>query len=174
MKASRYRGTFPVEYDPSIEKSDHVETQRAQVESDCIVELKDIIEANAASLSDVEKTVILERFALAPEGFRSAHAQDARAGQHDHRCHQGACAADPEQALKKIRHARKMDTWPLANGSWSTEQKHHGACLAIVGHAFFCLRFFGNGRLIRFQPTGGSCHGFPRGNSDVDALLGVN
>ncbi|MCA9251154.1 MAG: sigma-70 family RNA polymerase sigma factor [Phycisphaerales bacterium] len=67
MKASRYRGTFPVEYDPSIEKSDHVETQRAQVESDCIVELKDIIEANAASLSDVEKTVILERFALAPK-----------------------------------------------------------------------------------------------------------
>ncbi len=67
MKASRYRGTFPVEYDPSIEKSDHVESQRARVESDCISELKDIIAANAASLSEVEKTVILERFALAPK-----------------------------------------------------------------------------------------------------------
>ncbi len=67
MKTSRYRGTFPVEYDPSIEKSDHVESQRARVESDCISELKDIIAANAASLSDVEKTVILERFALAPK-----------------------------------------------------------------------------------------------------------
>ncbi|NOX57410.1 MAG: sigma-70 family RNA polymerase sigma factor [Planctomycetes bacterium] len=64
MKASRYRGTFPVEYDPSIEKSDHLDTKRARVESDCITELKDILTANVAALSEVEQTVIRQRFAL--------------------------------------------------------------------------------------------------------------
>lgn len=64
MKASRYRGTFPVEYDPSIEKSDHIDNKRARVESDCISELKDIITENVAALSEVEQTVILQRFAL--------------------------------------------------------------------------------------------------------------
>ena len=64
MRASRYRGQFPTEFDPSMERSDHVETRRQNVEQDCVDELKEILLRNMAELSDVERTVINERFAL--------------------------------------------------------------------------------------------------------------
>lgn len=64
MRTSRYRGTFPVEFDPSIERSDHLERQREDIEADCVGELKTIISSNAADLTEVEQTVIVERFAL--------------------------------------------------------------------------------------------------------------
>lgn len=64
MRASRYRGQFPTEFDPAMERSDHVERVREQVEKDCVDELKDILLQNMAGLSDVERTVIMERFAI--------------------------------------------------------------------------------------------------------------
>ncbi len=67
MRASRYRGQFPTEFDPAMEKSDFAETQREGVERDCVDELKDILVKNLAGLSDVEKTVIHERFAIGDE-----------------------------------------------------------------------------------------------------------
>lgn len=68
MRASRYRGTFPVEFDPSIERSDHLEKKRESHEADCVGELKAIITRNAAELTAVEQTVIVERFALERSG----------------------------------------------------------------------------------------------------------
>lgn len=64
MRASRYRGQFPMEFDPALERSDYAETQRALVEGDCVDELKEILIKNLAELSDVERTVIRERFAI--------------------------------------------------------------------------------------------------------------
>jgi len=64
MRASRYRGKFPTEFDPSMERSDFLDKKRANVKSDCVSELKDILIANVAGLSDVERTVITERFAI--------------------------------------------------------------------------------------------------------------
>ncbi len=64
MRASRYRGRFPTEFDPAMERSDHIDKLRIQVEQDCVDELKDILVSNVACLSDVERTVINERFAL--------------------------------------------------------------------------------------------------------------
>ncbi len=64
MRASRYRGTFPTEFDPAMERSDYVEKQRDGVEKDCVDELKEIFLCNLAGLSEVERTVIRERFAL--------------------------------------------------------------------------------------------------------------
>lgn len=64
MRASRYRGKFPTEFDPAMERSDHLEKQRQNIEEDCVDELKEIIVQNLADLSDVERTVIRERFAL--------------------------------------------------------------------------------------------------------------
>ena len=64
MRASRYRGHFPTEFDPAMERSNYQETQRAGVERDCVDELKGILVRNLASLSDVERTVIRERFAI--------------------------------------------------------------------------------------------------------------
>ncbi len=64
MRASRYRGQFPTEFDPAMERSDYVDQQRETLEGDCVDELKQILLNNLAELSDVESTVIRERFAL--------------------------------------------------------------------------------------------------------------
>ncbi len=64
MKASRYRGRFPTEFDPSLEKSDFLDLQRLGVEADCVDELRGILTQNSADLNDVEVKVIQARFAL--------------------------------------------------------------------------------------------------------------
>lgn len=64
MRASRYRGKFPTEFDPAMERSDYVDTQRDSHKADCVDELKEIFLNNLADLSEVERTVITERFAL--------------------------------------------------------------------------------------------------------------
>ncbi len=69
-RTSRYRGYFPTEFDPSMEKSDHLGSKRRGVEGDCIDELRTILNGSeAADLSDTEVQVIRARFALdnAPE-----------------------------------------------------------------------------------------------------------
>ena len=68
MRISRYRGRFPMEFDPAIEQSDYADQRREEVETDCVDELKDILLRNLADLSDIERTVIHERFALGPAG----------------------------------------------------------------------------------------------------------
>jgi RNA polymerase primary sigma factor len=64
MRTSRYRGYFPTEFDPSLEKSDFVEKKRISTEGDCLDELKSILGRNLACLSEVEQQVIRARFAL--------------------------------------------------------------------------------------------------------------
>lgn len=64
MRASRYRGYFPTEFDPAMERSDHQDHRRKDIEQDCVDELKEILIKNLAGLSDVERTVIQERFAI--------------------------------------------------------------------------------------------------------------
>ncbi len=64
MRVSRYRGRFPTEFDPAIERSDYAEQRREEIEIDCVDELKEILLRNLADLSDIERTVIHERFAL--------------------------------------------------------------------------------------------------------------
>jgi RNA polymerase sigma factor (sigma-70 family) len=63
-RASRYRGRFPTEFDPTLEKSDHVERKRVDAEEDCLSELRSILGKNVAELSDVEQKVIRARFSL--------------------------------------------------------------------------------------------------------------
>ncbi len=67
MRVSRYRGTFPMEFDPSMERSDYVDRKRTTVIEDCVDELKDILLKNLAELSEVERQVIRERFAIGKE-----------------------------------------------------------------------------------------------------------
>jgi RNA polymerase sigma factor (sigma-70 family) len=64
MRTSRYRGQFPTEFDPALEKSDFAERQRDTLEGQCVDEIRDILTNNRAELSDIEQTVIRERFAL--------------------------------------------------------------------------------------------------------------
>jgi RNA polymerase primary sigma factor len=63
-RTARYRGHFPTEFDPTLEKSDYLVTQRQTVEEECVDELKAILGDNLAQLSDVEKRVIHARFAI--------------------------------------------------------------------------------------------------------------
>ncbi len=65
-RTGRYRNHFPTEFDPTMEKSDQVERVRANAEQDCLSELKSILADNSARLSEVERTVVLARFALDP------------------------------------------------------------------------------------------------------------
>ncbi|UCD28349.1 MAG: sigma-70 family RNA polymerase sigma factor, partial [Planctomycetota bacterium] len=64
LRTSRYRGHFPTEFDPMLEKSDFIERKRDGIESECVDELRDIITDNLAELNEMEQTVIRERFAL--------------------------------------------------------------------------------------------------------------
>lgn len=64
IRTSRYRGRFPTEFDPTLEKSDFVDRKRDGVETDCVEELREILTQNRAALNDIEQTVIKKRFAL--------------------------------------------------------------------------------------------------------------
>lgn len=67
-RASRHRGYFPTEFDPSLEKSKHMELKRETLENDCVDELKSILGRNLANLNNVEQAVIRARFALEEDG----------------------------------------------------------------------------------------------------------
>ncbi len=64
MKLSKYRQRFPTDFDPALEKSNHLETVRATHEKETAAEIKHIVVSNLAELSDVEQTVIHHRFGL--------------------------------------------------------------------------------------------------------------
>ncbi len=63
-RTARYRGHFPTEYAPALDKSTVLEQTREAAERDCVSELKAIVGGNTAHLSDVERKVIAARFAL--------------------------------------------------------------------------------------------------------------
>jgi len=64
MRTSRYRCRFPTEFDPEMEKSDATEQRHLDVENACVDEIRTILSSNRAELSEVERAVIRERFAL--------------------------------------------------------------------------------------------------------------
>ncbi|MFI4870810.1 MAG: sigma-70 family RNA polymerase sigma factor, partial [Phycisphaerales bacterium JB061] len=64
MKLSKYRQRFPTDFDPKLEKSNFLETKRADFEKDTAAEVREIVQANRADLTDVERTVIEHRFGL--------------------------------------------------------------------------------------------------------------
>lgn len=63
-RAAKSRRITPVSFDPDFEQSDHAERKRAQHESDCADELRQIIRENLASLTPVEHSIIVNRFAI--------------------------------------------------------------------------------------------------------------
>ncbi len=64
MKLSKYRQRFPTDFDPALEKSNHLETVRRTHEEECAEEVKHIVLNNDAELTQVEQTVIHHRFGL--------------------------------------------------------------------------------------------------------------
>ena len=64
MKLSKYRQRFPTDFDPKLEKSNFLETRRADFEQDAASEVRRIVVENQADLTSVERTVIEHRFGL--------------------------------------------------------------------------------------------------------------
>ena len=64
MKLSKYRQRFPTDFDPALEKSNHLETVRRTQEVDAADEVKQIVRSNDAELTAVEQTVIHHRFGI--------------------------------------------------------------------------------------------------------------
>ncbi|MFI5381168.1 MAG: sigma-70 family RNA polymerase sigma factor [Tepidisphaerales bacterium] len=62
LKQNRYRNRFPVEFEPDLERSDWSDRRRETHETECIDELKNIVDRNLAELTQVEQTVIRQRF----------------------------------------------------------------------------------------------------------------
>lgn len=67
-KTGRYRQHFPTEFDPDLERSDYdVHKHEIQWE-DSVDALREILARNRACLSEVERTIVMERFAIATRG----------------------------------------------------------------------------------------------------------
>ncbi|MEO0513786.1 MAG: sigma-70 family RNA polymerase sigma factor [Planctomycetota bacterium] len=66
IKLTKYRGMFPVEFDPTYERSNYQSEKNAAHEDDCADEVRRIVVDNRADLSDVERTVVAARFNVKP------------------------------------------------------------------------------------------------------------
>jgi RNA polymerase primary sigma factor len=64
IKVTTQKKRFGAEYDPALEKSNHLETVRATHERECADEVRHIVTSNKADLSDIEIKVISHRFGL--------------------------------------------------------------------------------------------------------------
>jgi RNA polymerase primary sigma factor len=74
-KMGKYRSRFPVEWDPALEKSDY-DVKRHEMEmSDSVDSLRVALDRNDARLSDTERMVVAERFALNGQEKKSTLAQ---------------------------------------------------------------------------------------------------
>ncbi len=62
MKLSKYRQRFPTDFDPKLERSDYLETKRAESVRDTASEVRRIVDENRADLSEIERTIIEHRF----------------------------------------------------------------------------------------------------------------
>lgn len=67
-RTARHRGHFPTEFDPTLEKSDHLDEKRKSIEDNCVIELRAILGRNLAELSEIERQVIRARFAIDEPG----------------------------------------------------------------------------------------------------------
>ncbi len=64
MKVAKDRSKIVAEFDPSMERSTHLETIRATVERDSAREVRHLVESDCADLTELEKRVITSRFGL--------------------------------------------------------------------------------------------------------------
>ena len=63
-KTGRYIQRFPTEFDPELERGDY-DVLKHQIQQDNAVDdLREVLAVNSAKLTDVERTVVIQRFAL--------------------------------------------------------------------------------------------------------------
>jgi len=64
-KAGRHHQHFPTEFDPEMEKSDDDERRHERQRDNSIDMVREILLENRANLTEVERTIVMERFAIA-------------------------------------------------------------------------------------------------------------
>ncbi len=74
-KTGQYHQRFPAEYDPAMEKSDYDTKRHEFQQADTIETVRDVLMLNRAKLTDVERTVVMERFAMNPAQRRMTLAE---------------------------------------------------------------------------------------------------
>lgn len=74
-KTSRHYQRFPAEYDPDMEQSDYDVHRHDIQREEAIDHLRYILTRNEAKLSSVERTVVMERFAIGSRGKGKTLAQ---------------------------------------------------------------------------------------------------
>jgi len=67
-KTGRYRQHFPTEFDPDMERSDYDVKKHQMQHDDSVDALREILARNTAGLSDVERRIVMERFAIGSAG----------------------------------------------------------------------------------------------------------
>jgi RNA polymerase sigma factor (sigma-70 family) len=67
-KTGRYRQHFPTEYNPDLERSDYDVHKHEIQREDSIDALTEILDRNRARLTQVEQTIVRERFAIGRHG----------------------------------------------------------------------------------------------------------
>ena len=77
-KTGRYRSRFPMEFDPDLERSDFDDVKHDRQYEDAVGSLKEVLVRNLAHLSDLEQTIVVERFALDGSGHKQTLAEVGR------------------------------------------------------------------------------------------------
>ena len=63
-KTGRYRQRFPVEFDPDMEKGDYESIRHDEQWNDSIESVREVVMENRANLSELERRIVMERFAI--------------------------------------------------------------------------------------------------------------
>ncbi len=66
LRATRYRSKFPVEFDPDLQKSDHLCQKRENTRIHCLDRLRELLDGHKglSNLNDIEKNVLRARFGI--------------------------------------------------------------------------------------------------------------
>ena len=65
-KSYRYRSLFSVQWDPALEKDDHLDSKRNETRDLWVSEIRTVMCDNLAGLSGVERSVVEMRFSMTP------------------------------------------------------------------------------------------------------------
>ena len=77
-KTGRYRRRFCTEFDPDLERSDYDVYRHEMQRDDSVHAVREILAGNRADLTEVERTVVIERFAIGVQGKKKTLAEVGR------------------------------------------------------------------------------------------------
>jgi len=77
-KTGRYRKHFPVEFDPDLERSDYDVHKHDMQRAESIDTVREVLAKNRADLTEIERTIVIERFAIGRDDKRKTLSEVGR------------------------------------------------------------------------------------------------